>query len=161
MLTVFADSALSQGNHPLFLPDGIRWKGFVRPAIRIDRLGMNISERFARRYYGHATAVYHLTPADMPAAEIYQAMDRAINIGSWLPLEGHRTISLSCPKGETIADFDSLNADKAIAALSSLMTLKMGDIVIFDRPDINWNPTIDMAVTVTVNATEVIRFNIK
>lgn len=160
-LKVFADSALSQGNHPLFLPDGVQWEGLVCPAIRVDRLGMNIAEKFAHRYYGHATAVYHLTPAGNQASEIYRAMDRAVNIGTWLPLDGRRSLRISCPAGEACADIDGLNTDKVIAALSRTMTLKMGDIIFFSRPAIRWQPAIGTTVTANVDGTEVIRFNIK
>ena len=161
-IKVFADSALSPGDKPLFIPDAPPqgWEGMILPAVRVDRLGTSIATRFANRYYAHVTAVHLLRPAG-PWPEIYRSMDHALSLGRWMPTDGRRAFDISDGTGTVTADLDLLRADEAISALSRLMTLKMGDVIIFNRPPIMRPPVPDTTLRVTVDGVEAIRFNLK
>ena len=165
---IFADSAVSHGNVPLFLPDhyGVELSAVVMPAIRIDRLGINIAERFAPRYYSHITAAIHLRPSDDldASTDYFRAIDHALSIGDWLEMPQQRRCRIESGHGDAfVADFDVLAADAAVAALSQGTTLKMGDVIVFDAPDMQarWTPERDTAAAVSIDGTPVIRFNFK
>ena len=166
---IFADSAVSHGNVPLFLPDhyGIALSAAVLPAIRIDRLGTNIAERYARRYYSHITAAIQLRPAESldGTTDYFRAIDHALSIGEWIEMPQQRRCTIeSNHSGAIEADFDALGADSAVAALSRCITLKMGDVIVLDTTAAGsavWTPERDTTAEVTIDGTRVIRFNFK
>jgi len=143
-----ADSAVLRTGDPLFVPDHLGpWRGEVCPALRICRLGLNVPRRAARSYYDAITAIHVLLPADgntMPP-RLVALTDRAYAPGVWLPLPHDldslapmkMTLRPTGPDGHTDPEnaisftLASLGADDAVAALSRMATVKMGDIIVF------------------------------
>lgn len=114
-----ADSAWRPDRRPFFVPEGAGEVLLqVRPALRVSRLGKNIAERFASRYYD-AVALCALCDDGAP----FLLRDDSVVLGPWRPLEA----LVSMVPG--IAGADAL-----IARLSAGVTLKTGDVIIL--PDI-------------------------
>lgn len=114
-----ADSAWRPDRRPFFVPEGTGEVLLqVRPALRVSRLGKNIAERFASRYYD-AAALCALCDDGAP----FLLRDDSVVLGPWQPLEA----LVSMVPG--IAGADAL-----ISHLSAGVTLKTGDVIIL--PDI-------------------------
>lgn len=135
---LYADSSVHRSIQPVFLPDvDGGWSVAVCPCVRLSRLGMHIAEKFAPRYYDSVSAAAVFMPTDsiadpLHAGERYYAMDSAFAPGEWQPCNDRLTTYRIDFDSRTIAfTADSVAADKTIAALSSFMTFKMGDILIF------------------------------
>lgn len=131
-VTLYADSALLTGNRPLFLPDYMDGTAVsCATALRISRLGKNISPRFASRYYD-AVTVATLAETRLTGG-LANAVEGAVAIGEWIaPVEDFAEIAASGADVDLTCRVDSLReiADAVVAALSRYMTMKMGDIVI-------------------------------
>lgn len=134
------DSALTVSGQPVFLPDlpGV-WEAQAGIALRVSRLGKGISPKFARRYVDALTVAVLTIPVTVEATlagsgahtSATWCFDGALTPGKWLPLEPEAkevTFSLG-PITKTVT-VDDLRIDDCIAAASSLMTLKTGDIII-------------------------------
>lgn len=133
-MAVKSDSSLLNQGKPFFLPD---WSGDVRVnpciALRVCRLGRSVEPRFAARYYD---AMAH--GLDFQAADLLRegrtaeglAFDGALCVGEWLPTDVFRTLPGTLPDGAEQA----LPVERAIADISRIMTLRMGDILYIDLP---------------------------
>lgn len=114
-----ADSAWRPDRRPFFVPEGAGAVLLqVRPALRVSRLGKNIAERFASRYYD-AAALCALCDGGAP----FLLRDDSVVLGPWQPLEA----LVSMVPGVA-------GADALISRLSAGVTLKTGDVIIL--PDI-------------------------
>lgn len=145
---IFPDSSMQKTGKPFFVPDfaeNFRFKAL--PAIRIDRLGKNITAKFASRYYAEAGLCLSIVAEDLAArlsAEgvsdaVAKAFDGALVIGDFYPVDelfsdsegvvavDGREITRETYSG-IISDFD-----KAIAYVSRYFTVKIGDLLILDR----------------------------
>lgn len=82
-----ADSALTRNGQPWFLPDeGGQWNASLARAIRIGRLGKNISCDFARRYADAHTLLW--VPQPEQPIDNADYIDGAAVCGTWLPATG-------------------------------------------------------------------------
>lgn len=139
---LYADSSVHRNNQPVFLPeiDG-SWVACVCPAVKISRLGMHISEKFASRYYDSVSAACLFLPKDLSdklidMPERYFVMDSAFSTGEWTKIDSpdHQFI-ITCREAEMQFSASSLKVDRAIVEMSTFMTFKMGDMLIFaDNP---------------------------
>ena len=129
-----SDSSLLNQGKPFFLPDlseDIRQCPCV--VVRICRLGRSIEPRFADRYYD--ALAYGI---DFRANDLFQqgqmteglAFDGALCVGEWLPSATFRQQSDMLPVIEQV-----LTIDDAIAQISCVMTLRMGDLLFIDLPE--------------------------
>lgn len=116
--TMKCDACLLNNRKPMFRPD---WSTDVRAndclVVRISRLGKCIEERFASRYYdaiapGIDFIAMDYIVLDYPRAT---AFDYSLCVGEFVPAQ---------PKEEI---------DRVIAAISEVVTLRMGDLVYIDR----------------------------
>ena len=91
-----ADSAILNQGKPFFIPDHLgRIDYETEVVVRICRLGKNISERFAHRYYDALTVGIDFTARDLQkkASEagqpwtICKGFDGSAAIGEWIPKE--------------------------------------------------------------------------
>lgn len=141
---LYADSSAHRNYHPAFLPDTDGgWTALVCPYVRISRLGMNISQKFASRYYdsvGGACIFVPTTHKDDIASldERYFAMDSAFTAGECIAPTPE--ITLSAFGRELPVDLTALGIDSTISGLSRYMTFRMGDILMF--------PTCSLSVPV-------------
>ncbi len=145
------DSALLINNRPFYLP------GFskeihheIELVIKIDRLGKNIQERFAHRYYNEITVGIDFTARDIQARckkegkpwEIAKGFDGSAVLGEFIPLSSLQqqdNISFKLIRnGESVQEGNSaemlFSVDKIIAYVSQFMTLKMGDLIYTGTP---------------------------
>lgn len=146
-----ADSALLTRGKPFFVPDHLgRIDYETEVVVRICRLGKNIPERFAHRYYDAATIGIDFTARDLQrrASEagqpwtISKGFDGSAAIGGWVEKEKlpdiqrlrfHLDIN-----GQTVQDSQTSDmlyrVDEIISYISRFFTLKTGDLLYTGTP---------------------------
>lgn len=146
------DSALLKSNKPFFLPDfsnEIHYETEI--IVKIDRLGKNISEQFAPRYYSEVGVGIDFTARDLQRKqkesgspwEICKSFDNSAAISEFVPLETlggninklnfHLDINGKMVQQGNTED-QIFNIDKIIAYVSRFFTLKIGDIIFTGTP---------------------------
>lgn len=163
-LTLIADSAIMREGRPVFIPDFFDgWQSVVMPAIRISRLGLNIQNKFASRYYDAVAAVHLLSPRP-PFPEnsvVHTSFDGAFAIGEWLDIPDSDGCSLEVDSDTvTTDDFKSASAN-VIASISKFMTLKNGDIIAFRNLAIVHDAVINSVVKASLNGSPSLNFRLK
>lgn len=90
------DSALLKDSKPFFIPDFCEQVDYeTELVVRISRLGKNIAERFASRYYDAVTVGIDFTARDLQRKfraegkpwELCKGFDNSAAIGDWVPVE--------------------------------------------------------------------------
>ena len=154
-----ADSALLKPCKPFFVPDYMgRIDYEAEVVVRICRLGKNISERFAHRYYDAVTVGIDFTARDLQkkASEagqpwtICKGFDGSAAIGEWVMLEDgmwkaengkslvdninfHLDINGNTVQEGCTSDM-LYRVDEIIAYISQYFTLKTGDLLYTGTP---------------------------
>ena len=151
--TIFmkADSSLLKDGKPFFIPDFTQELHHeAEIVVRIDRLGKNIAERFAHRYYHEVTVGIDFTARDLQRQlrekglpwEISKAFDNSAVVGTFVPLEEMGDIN-RLPfhldiNGETrqAGNTEQLlfSVDRIVAYVSRFFTLKIGDLIYTGTP---------------------------
>ncbi|SHF97082.1 fumarylacetoacetate hydrolase family protein [Dysgonomonas macrotermitis] len=146
------DSALLKDNKPFFIPDfsdNIHYE--LEVVVRINRLGKNIAERFAHRYYDELTVGIDFTARDIQSDlkekglpwEISKGFDNSAVIGEFVPKEVFskeiNTLDFSLSKNGIEVQKGNTSemihpVDKVIAYASRFFTLKIGDILFTGTP---------------------------
>ncbi len=151
--TIFmkSDSSLLKDGKPFFIPDfssEIHYE--TELVVKIDRLGKNIAERFAHRYYKEVTVGIDFTARDLQRRlrqqglpwEISKAFDNSAALGAFIPLEEagaidnlafHLNINGQTVQQGCTADM-LFSVDKIIAYVSRFFTLKIGDLIYTGTP---------------------------
>lgn len=118
--------------------------------VRICRLGKNISERFAHRYYDAVTVGIDFTARDLQRKfraegkpwELCKGFDSSAAIGDWVPVEKlgdiqkvnfHLDIDGKTVQQGNTADM-LFSVDQIIAYVSRFCTLKIGDLLFTGTP---------------------------
>lgn len=120
-----ADSALLVNRKPFFVPDGssdIRWTRCI--VLRVSRLGKNIAERFAERYYDAIAPGLDMRAEDWLREARTNghswtratAFDYSLVVGDW-----------QAP--EDIVGEPIISPAEAIHRASQTMTIRQGDLV--------------------------------
>ena len=145
------DSALLINNKPFFLP------GFsneihheVEIVFKINRLGKNIKQKFASRYYNEITVGIDFTARDLQHLckekgnpwEIAKGFDGSAVLGRFISLsdlKNKEDISFRLDmNGRTVQTGNSgdmlFSIDRIIEYVSQFVTLKMGDIIFSGTP---------------------------
>lgn len=151
--TIFmkSDSSLLKDGKPFFIPDfssEIHYE--TELVVKIDRLGKNIAERFAHRYYSEVTVGIDFTARDLQRRlreqglpwEISKAFDNSAVIGTFIPLEEAGKVNqLSFHldmNGKTVQQGNTadmlFSVDQIIAYVSRFFTLKIGDLIYTGTP---------------------------
>ena len=130
LLEALPDCALLRERWPFFVPDwDKRFVAHMQLAVRIDRLGKDIAERFAHRYYGQVTAAVRFCSADHPAV----VFDGCVATGKWTPPQDQTRLRLEID-GHTVQTGEgeqmAFGIDRLIAHASRFLTLKTGDIIL-------------------------------
>ncbi len=145
------DTALLKGGKPFYIPDFSQEIHYeTELVIKISRLGKNIAERFAARYYEEVTVGIDFTARDLQRKqkelglpwEIAKAFDNSAAIGTFISKEEaggmdnadfHLDIN-----GKTVQQGKAgemiHSVDKIISNLSRFFTLKMGDLIFTGTP---------------------------
>ncbi|MDE5901251.1 MAG: hypothetical protein K2H33_07855 [Muribaculaceae bacterium] len=153
-----ADSAIGRNGQPWFVPDfGSAWRWKVMVAVRIGRLGKCIAPKFARRYFDSMTLLF-VPECDAPEASVLLGcMDGAAVCGSWVDI----TESVRVDSAESVG-FHEFGFEALAALVSRCVTLKTGDLLAVDLPDVVWRDALaGCRVNSLLNGTPVLSFNIK
>ncbi len=131
---IIPDSAAVLKNRPVFVPDfGSGWVAVPMLALRIGRLGRDISQKFASRYVDGVTVALRLMlQPEIASRGLLSAMDSTLATGEWLSPDDVDADSVSAEiDGHVSAPF-SIRAETEICVplVSRFMTLKTGDIVL-------------------------------
>lgn len=147
------DSALLKDGKPFYIPDFSEEMQYeTELVVRIDRLGKNIAERFAHRYYSEVTVGIDMTARDLQRRlrsegapwELCKAFDNSAVLGEFVPIEAlpcdidRLPFSLQM-NGQTVQEGNTsemlFRVDEIIAFVSRFMTLKIGDLIFTGTPE--------------------------
>lgn len=143
------DTALLKDNKPFFVPDFSQQVEYECELVyRINRIGKNIAEKFAHRYYSEIALGIDFTARDLQSEcrqkgspwEIAKAFDNSAAISQFVDLQTiDKNPSFSLLKNNTKvqeakAEDMIFSIDKIIAYISKFMTLKIGDIIYTGTP---------------------------
>ena len=152
--TVFLkpDSSLLKDGKPFFIPDFTSEMHYeTEIVVKIDRLGKNIAEKFARRYYREITVGIDFTARDLQQRlrnegmpwEISKAFDCSAVVGNFVSLETigedvnrlpfHLDINGTKVQEGNTRDM-IFKVDEIIAYISRFFTLKVGDLIFTGTP---------------------------
>ncbi len=167
-ISTVPDSAVTRDWRPVFLPDsGSPWTGRLLPAYRISRLGKNIPERFATRYFDALTlaVIAFPAPGTIPPA-LALTVDGAIALGKWIEiptqtLETDAVHTIRHAGVTTTFSDSSISIYRAIHILSRCMTLKTGDIIIPASEGTMLPLDIDTEVTADLDNTRALEYRVK
>lgn len=146
-----ADSAVLKDHKPFFIPDHMgRIDYETEIVVRINKLGKNISERFAHRYYDAVTVGIDFTARELQKKlrsegkpwDLCKGFDGSAALGEWVSIEKFRDIQAIHfhldINGNTVQEgctSDMLyRVDQLIAYISQYFTLKTGDILYTGTP---------------------------
>ena len=145
------DSALLKDSKPFFIPDFSKQIDYeTELVVRINRLGKNISERFAHRYYDAVTVGIDFTARDLQKQyrekglpwELCKGFDNSAAIGDWVSVERFADVNnlnfhLDID-GKTVQSGNTsdmlFKIDQIIAYVSQFCTLKIGDLLFTGTP---------------------------
>jgi 2-keto-4-pentenoate hydratase/2-oxohepta-3-ene-1,7-dioic acid hydratase in catechol pathway len=146
------ESAVLRKGNPFFIPafsNDVHYEAEI--VVKISKLGKNISERFAHRYYNEITIGIDFTARDVQNNqkakglpwEIAKAFDGSAAIGKFIPvkdLADVKKISFRLDKNnKTVQQGNSdrmiWNIDKMISHVSKYFTLKTGDFLFTGTPE--------------------------
>lgn len=153
VLFLMPETALLKNNAPFYYPDfsqNIHYE--VELVVKINRVGKNISEKFAHRYYNEIGIGIDFTARDLQDElkskglpwEKAKSFDNAAPLGKFIEVEKLKNnvqdINFSLEKnGEIVQQGNSKNMlfsiDKIIAYASQFFTLKIGDLVYTGTPE--------------------------
>ena len=146
-----SDSALLKDGKPFFIPDfssEIHYETEV--VVRINKLGKNIAEQFAHRYYNEITVGIDFTAHDLQSDlrqkglpwEICKGFDGSAVIGEFVTLSEDDNIQnldfhldideKTVQRGNTSGM--TFSVDKIISYASRFFTLKIGDLIYTGTP---------------------------
>ena len=173
-----ADSSLLKSGKPFFVPDFMgRIDYEAELVIRICRLGKNIPQRFAHRYYDAVTVGIDFTARDVQQQlrekglpwDLSKSFDGAAAIGEWVgkdkfldvqALRFHLDIN-----GQTVQEGCTaemvFGIDEIVAYISQYFTLKTGDVIFTGTPAGVGPVHIDDHLEGYVEERKVLEFNCK
>lgn len=173
-----ADSSLLKSGKPFFVPDFMgRIDYEAELVIRICRLGKNIPQRFAHRYYDAVTVGIDFTARDVQQQlrekglpwDLSKSFDGAAAIGEWVgkdkflnvqALRFHLDIN-----GQTVQEGCTADMvfciDEIVAYISQYFTLKTGDVIFTGTPAGVGPVHIDDHLEGYVEERKVLEFNCK
>lgn len=145
------DSAILRNTHPFYIPDfsdNVHYEAEL--VVRIHRIGKNISERFANRYYKEITLGLDFTARDLQDKlkakglpwERAKAFDCSAVIGDFVPVTEISNLSnvpFRLEKNGAVVQASTpqhmlYSIDALIAEISKYFTLKIGDLIFTGTP---------------------------
>ena len=173
-----ADSSLLKSGKPFFVPDFMgRIDYEAELVIRVCRLGKNIPQRFAHRYYDAVTVGIDFTARDVQQQQrekglpwdLSKSFDGAAAIGEWVgkdkfldvqALRFHLDINGQTVQEGCTADM-VFGIDEIVAYISQYFTLKTGDVIFTGTPAGVGPVHIDDHLEGYVEERKVLEFNCK
>jgi len=146
------DTSIITNNRPFFYPDFSKdIHHEIEVVVRISRLGKNIEERFAHRYYEEIALGVDFTARDLQQKakdkglpwEIAKAFDGAAPISEFVKISAYSNIQninfQLLKNGELVQKGNTIDmifsVDKLIAYVSQYVTLKIGDLLFTGTPE--------------------------
>ena len=146
------DTALLPKKNPFYYPNFTKDLHYESElVVKINKLGKNISEKYAHEYYDHVGIGIDFTARDLQQIckengspwEIAKGFEHSAPLGErWIPLEGKeiQNIDFRLEKnGELVQEGNSkdmiFTVDQIIAYVSKFMTLKIGDLIFTGTPE--------------------------
>jgi len=145
------DTSIITRNRPFFYPDfsnDIQYETEI--VLKISRLGKNIEERFAHRYYKEFTIGIDLTARDRQKEckekgrpwEIAKGFDGSAPLGKFVKKDAYPDIynlNFSLKQNDEIVQKGNtkdliFNFEQLIAYVSQFITLKIGDLIFTGTP---------------------------
>lgn len=145
------ETAQLQKRQPFFMPDfssDVHHEAEI--VVKICKLGKNISEKFAHRYYEEVSIGIDFTARDLQSNlkskglpwELAKAFDSSAPVGEFLPKEtlgDLKALSFSLNKnGQTVQQGNTadmiFSIDYIISFVSNYFTLKKGDLIFTGTP---------------------------
>ncbi len=153
------DSSLLVNRKPFFIPD---WSEDVRvvpcAVVRVSRLGKNIGQKFASRYYDAVAPGFNIFAADFVATGDWTsgfAFDYSLVVGEIEPLATPAELL-----GKEAASW-VIDLDQAVELASSIMTLRQGDMIVIDQNVAARNLVPEEVLTEEQNGKEVVYCKVK
>ncbi len=145
------DTALLKDGKPFFLPDFSQEMHYeTELVIKINRLGKNISEKFAHRYFDEITVGIDFTARDLQRQqkelglpwEIAKSFDNSAAIGEFISINevgDLDNIDFHLLVNEKVVQSDNsrnmiYSFSKIISYISRFFTLKIGDLIFTGTP---------------------------
>ena len=145
------DTALLKDGKPFMLPDFSEEMHYeTELVIKINRLGKNIAEHFAHRYYDEITVGIDFTARDLQQKlkerglpwEISKSFDNSAAIGEFISkseIEQIQNVNFHLDiNGKTVQQGNTENmiysVDKIISYISRFFTVKIGDLIFTGTP---------------------------
>ena len=147
------DSSLLRDNKPFFIPRfSNRIEHEIEIVVRIDKLGKNIEERFANRYYSHVALGVDFTARDLQNKfkemgqpwELSKGFDNSAVISEFVPIaqlgKNINDINFELYKNNSLVQKGNtsqmiFSVDKIIEFVSKYFTLKIGDLIYTGTPN--------------------------
>jgi len=145
------DTALLKDGNPFFLPDfsdEIHYE--TELVVKINRLGKNIAERFAHRYYDEITLGIDFTARDLQRKqkelglpwEIAKSFDHSAAIGTFISIKevaAVQNLNFHLDINHTTVQQGNTQemiypVDKIISYISQFFTLKIGELIFTGTP---------------------------
>jgi acylpyruvate hydrolase len=172
------DSSILQKNRPFYIPpfsNEIHYE--LELVVRINRVGKNIAEKFAHRYYDEIALGIDFTARDLQDEckkkglpwEIAKTFDNSAVLSEFVKLDaigdiGNLNFQLR-KNDQTVQDGNTSNmifkVDFLIAYLSQFYTLKMGDIIYTGTPEGVGPVAIGDNLAGSLEGEELLNFQIK
>ncbi|HQK98713.1 MAG TPA: fumarylacetoacetate hydrolase family protein [Bacteroidia bacterium] len=146
------ETALIPSKFPFFYPEfstDIHYE--TELVIKINRIGKNISEKFAHRYYDEVSLGIDFTARDLQSKlkakglpwERAKAFDGSAPVGDFIPLKDagniddlHFTLLVNDEVRQSGHSANMIfTVDKIIAFVSTFVTLKKGDLIFTGTPE--------------------------
>lgn len=166
---IIPDSGILKDSKPFFIPAfADKFLFNTHLIVRIDRLGKNISKKFAPRYYSQLSVGLTVT-ADMVGVDgaMANSFDSAAIMGDFISkeeLENHiietyidNTLAHSLDTNTLCNDIDSI-----IEHISKYFTLKIGDIIYTGyNPNNQTELKIQQTITATLNNQQILHARVR
>jgi len=145
------DSSIIRNNKPFFYPEFTKDLQYeLEVVLKINRLGRNISEKFAHRYFDEIGLGIDFTARDLQRQckdkgmpwEIAKAFDGSAPIGSFVPktkFESMGNITFHLEKNNEVVQRGNtkdlvFTFDHIISYVSKFVTLRTGDLIFTGTP---------------------------
>lgn len=179
--TIFmkSDVSLLKDGKPFYIPDFSEDMQYeTEIVVKINRLGKNIAQRFAYRYYDEVTVGIDITARDLQRKlrehklpwELSKSFDNSAVIGKFVRLE---ELNLTIDNilfrldidGTTVQQGNTADmifkVDQIIEYVSRFMTLKIGDLIFTGTPAGVGNVNINNHLQGYIGTTKLLDFHVK
>lgn len=172
------ETAIIPKRNPFFIPEFSKDVHYeTELVIRINRLGKNIQEKFAHKYYSQFSVGIDFTARDLQKElktkglpwEKAKAFDGSLAVGKMIEIESLQNPDnpeFSMKKnGELVQmghpDEMIFGINKLIAYISKFFTLKIGDLILSGTPAGVGPVKVNDQLQLFLEETEVLRLNVK